>query len=140
MKKLLLLITIALTFSCAKKEDDPKPVNQQQIQQPETDMSDKVKVTVWSNRTPYIYRRKKLHSDWKEDNITTKTAVFYEEYCNCLDGQGIKYIEYAMLATHSLSIVKGDSISIKIEYQGKKAYNLNVVGNTFAITHMIDMK
>ncbi|MEB3151450.1 MAG: hypothetical protein VKL60_20835 [Sphaerospermopsis sp.] len=134
MKKLLLLITIALTFSCVKKENDPKPADQQQIENP-----DMVKVTVWSNRVNYTYRRKKLRSDWKEDLVTSKTAVFYEEYCDCMDGS-LKYTEYAMLATHKLSKVKGDSISILIQYKGKKAYNLNVSGNTFALTKMIDLK
>lgn len=142
MKKLLLIIGIAsITFACSKKEE-VKPSQEPQIQnvpQAQDLNSGMVKVTTWSNRAGYTYKRKPYRKDWIETVVPTKTAVFYEEYCHCIDGS-LKSTEYAMFATHNTSEQKGDSIRITIEYQGKKATNLNLRGLSYAITHLIDMK
>lgn len=137
MKRLLLIIGIAFTFACSKKEDvKPSQANQRTE---EVGNSGMVKVTTWSNRAGYTYKRKPYKKDWIETVVPTKTAVFYEEYCHCIDGS-LKSTEYAMFATHNYSEQKGDSIRITIEYQGKKATNLNLRGLSYAITHLIDMK
>jgi len=142
MKKLLLIIGIAsITFACSKKEEvnptqEPQIQNSPIAQDPNSGM---VKVTTWSNRTGYTYRRKPYRKDWTETVVKTKTAIFYEEYCNCNDG-GILSTEYAMFASHKTSFQKNDSITITIEYKGQKATNLNELGMSFAITHLIDMK
>lgn len=142
MKSLLLIIGIAsIALACSKKEE-VKPIQDPQTQnapQAQDQYSEMVKVTTWSNRIGYTYRRKPYRKDWTETVVKTKTAVFYEEYCHCKD-EGILSTEYAMFASHKTSFQKNDSITITIEYKGRKATNLNERGMSFAITHLIDMK
>lgn len=139
MKRLLLIIGIAcITFACSKKED-VKPAQVSQRTE-EVDNSGMVKVTTWSNRAGYTYKRNQYRKGWKETTVTTKTAVFYEDYCDCEEEGNFNFTEYAMFASHNLSGRRGDSIRITIEYKKLKATNLNVLGTYFAITHMIDMK
>lgn len=144
MKKTLLIASMAvLAYACQKKED-PKPTIDANFRNEETAIIDtnagKVKVTTWSNRAGYTYKRNQYRKGWKETTVTTKTAVFYEDYCDCEEEGNFNFTEYAMFASHNLSGRRGDSIRITIEYKKLKATNLNVLGTYFAITHMIDMK
>jgi hypothetical protein len=151
MKKVLLIIGIAsLAYSCQKKEEQPQPAKVEIIEQkPQPVAIDTtigmVKVTVWSNRKNYIYRRRHIYQKepirirWQEDKVETNTKVFYETYYNKQDGS-LNHLEYALLATHSLSYVKGDSTRITAEYEGKKTTNLSLTGQTFAIIYLEDLK
>ncbi len=151
MKKLLLIIGIAsLAYSCQKKEDEPQPSasaiqEQPQVITPVDTTIGMVKITVWSNRAPYIYRRRHIYQKepirirWQEDSVKTNTKVFYETYYNKQDN-GLNHLEYALLATHSLSYIKGDSTRITAEYEGKKATNLSLSSQTFAIIYLEDLK
>lgn len=152
MKKLLLIIGIAsLAYSCQKKEEQPQPAKVETVEQkPQVHQAidttvGMVKVTVWSNRKNYIYRRRHVYQKdpirirWQEDSIKTNTKVFYETYYNKQD-DGLNHLEYALLASHGTSRIAKDSIRITLDYEGKKATNLNVSGNTFAITHLNELK
>lgn len=67
MKRILFIIGIAsLAYSCQKKEDEPQPAKVETIEQkPQPVAIDTtigmVKVTVWSNRKNYIYRRRHIY-------------------------------------------------------------------------------
>ena len=151
MKKLLLIIGIAsLAYSCQKKEDEPQPAKAETMEQKPQQIAidttiGMVKVTVWSNRKNYIYRRRHIYQKdpirirWQEDSVKTNTKVFYETYYNKQDN-GLNHLEYALLATHSLSYIKGDSTRITAEYEGKKTTNLSLSGQTFAIIYLEDLK
>lgn len=152
MKRLLLIIGIALlAYSCQKKSDYPIPAQPETVEQ-KTQVNQEidttigmVKVTVWSNRKNYIYRRRHIYQKdpikirWQEDSVNTNTEVFYETYYNKQDN-GLNHLEYALLATHGLSYIKGDSTRITAEYEGKKTTNLNLIGQTFAIIYLQDLK
>ena len=140
-KTLLILASAAVLFSCAKKETPAPAEDPQQVQNapaPADPYADMVKVTTWSPRAGYTYRRKPYGKDWTETIVNTKTAVFYEVYCHC--GEEIKNTEYALFASRNVSYIPNDSIRITVEYKGKKATHLNERGTTFAITHFVDMK
>lgn len=141
-KTLLILASAAVLFSCAKKENPTPAEDPQQVQNapapPADPYADMVKVTTWSPRAGYTYRRKPYGKDWTETIVNTKTAVFYEVYCHC--GEEIKNTEYALFASRNVSYIPNDSIRITVEYKGKKATHLNERGTTFAITHFVDMK
>ena len=149
MKRLLFIIGIAsLAYSCQKKEDEPQPIVNSSVEEtpPAIDTTiGMVKVTVWSNRKNYIYRRRHIYQKdpirirWQEDSVKTNTKVFYETYYNKQDN-GLNHLEYALLATHSLSYIKGDSTRITAEYEGKKTTNLSLGGQTFAIIYLEDLK
>jgi hypothetical protein len=150
MKKLLLIIGIAsLAYSCQKKADNPTPAQAETEIRPQPlaigTTIGMVKVTVWSNRKNYIYKRRHITKlspltvAWKVDSVKTNTKVFYETYFKGQD-DGLLHSEYALLASHGTSRVAKDSIRITLDYEGKKATNLNVSGNTFAITHLNELK
>lgn len=165
MKKIFLTVASALLLiACAKKEtvepiapqtsnihsiavEQPKQdTAKPETPTPEIDYSGMVKVTLWSNRVPYYYRRKHIislspfKSVWKEDTIiTTEKVVKYETYSERFDGDLYEY-EYAMLATHYTSWKKGDSTSIQLDYNGKTSYDLSDQNMTFAIGHIEDVK
>ena len=150
MKKLLLIIGIAsLAYSCQKKADNPTPAQAETEIKPQPVAIDTtigmVKVTVWSNRKNFVYKRRHIYKmspltiSWREDSVKTNTKVFYETYYNKQDN-GLNHLEYALLATHSLSYIKGDSTRITAEYEGKKTTNLSLIGQTFAIIYLEDLK
>ncbi len=152
MKRLLFIIGIAsLAYSCQKKEEQPHPAKVEtiepkpQVQQEIDTTIGMVKVTVWSNRKNYIYKRRHIYQKdpirirWQEDSVKTNTKVFYETYYNKEDN-GLNHLEYALLATHSLSYIKGDSTRITAEYEGKKTTNLSLSGQTFAIIYLEDLE
>lgn len=151
MKRILFIIGIAsLAYSCQKKEDEPQPAKVETIEQKPQQIAidttiGMVKVTVWSNRKNYIYIRRHIYQKepirlrWQEDSVKTNTKVFYETYYNKQD-DGLNHLEYALLATHSLSYIKGDSTRITAEYEGKKTTNLSLSGQTFAIIYLEDLK
>lgn len=150
MKKYLIISIFALAFGCQKKEEQPQPSKVETIEQKPQQIAidttiGMVKVTVWSNRKNYIYRRRHIYQKdpirirWQEDSVKTNTKVFYETYYNKQD-DGLNHLEYALLATHSLSYIKGDSTRITAEYEGKKTTNLSLSGQTFAIIYLEDLK
>lgn len=149
MKKVLLVFSIStLAFGCQKKQDNPQPNESQQIIQ-ESSVIDttqgKVKVTVWSNRFPFYYRRRHVYSFtpikilWKVDTIRSNSKVFYEEFYDKEDG-GINHLEYVNQVTHYVSYIKGDSSRITAEYNGKKTTSLNLQGQTFAVVYFKNLR
>jgi photosystem II stability/assembly factor-like uncharacterized protein len=151
MKKLLFIIGIPLlAYSCQKKEEQPQPAKVESFDQKSQSLAidttiGMVKITVWSNRKNYIYRRRHIYQKdpirirWQEDSVKTNTKVFYETYYDKQEGS-LNHLEYALLATHSLSYIKGDSTRITAEYEGKKTTDLNLSGQTFAIIYLEDLK
>jgi photosystem II stability/assembly factor-like uncharacterized protein len=150
MKKLLLIIGIAsLAYSCQKKADNPTTAQAETEIRPQPVAQDTtigmVKVTVWSNRKNFVYKRRHIYKtspltiSWRQDSVKTNSKVFYETYYTGKDGID-SHSEYALLASHGTSRIAKDSIRITLDYEGKKATNLNVSGNTFAITHLNELK
>lgn len=131
MKKILIIIAALFVFACTKKEEDPKPAQQSQE---EVDQHEgMIKITTWSNRKGYYFRRKPYQKDWTETKVNTNTATFYEVYCDCIT-------DYGMMATHMTSYVAKDSLSITVEYKGKKGFKRNLIGTTFAFITFDELK
>lgn len=145
MKKLLLIIGISLlAYSCQKKQDNPTPSQTTPSQEPTTatttTVKPKVKVTTWSNKLPYIYRRLTVTSEtpfiavWKDDTLRTNTGIFYEVMANNQD-----YLETTVQVV-SMPTVTVASISVTAEYLGKKTVKKSETGQTFAVVFLKNVK
>lgn len=145
MKKLLLIIGISsLAYSCQKKQENPTPAETTTTQEQTTattpTVKSNVKVTTWSNKLPYIYRRLTVTSEnpfvavWKDDTVRTNTGIFYEAMVNNQD-----YLETTVQVV-SMPMVTVASVSVTAEYLGKKTVKKSETGQTFAVVFLKNIK
>ncbi len=134
MKKIIPIIALFL-LSCSKKEKTVAPVDPH---------SNEVKITITSNKVPYIYRRSDKFNVWHEDEVTTTTAVFYEIPPASLDSvigmYGNRYSDMIFYASLAKNYTNGDIISIKAEYQGKSVFKESANGLKYASIQLKDLK
>lgn len=138
MKKFAPIIVVFLLFclvSCKQKENAPAPKDIHM---------NEVKITITSNKVPYIYRRSDKYNVWSETECNTNTSVFYEVPPASLDSvigmYGNRYSDMQFYATLAKNYTNGDIISIKAEYQGKSVFKESANGLKFANIQLKDLK
>lgn len=106
----ILAVIICLLASCKKDNVSPVPAPATTTAQvnPHDTM---IKFTLYSNRTPYIWKRE-VKGVWVQDTIKTNNAVVYENWDSAQLGVGY----WATMNTHGLTT---DSLHIMAEYKGK---------------------
>lgn len=128
MKKLILIISIALLFSCGGKDDAPQPARQIPQTTHVLPADSAVMFTLYSKRIPYIWKRV-VNTVWVQDTIKTNHAVRYEPFDT--RNMGIGYF-----ATMNLSGINTDSMSVRIDYNGKSYTNISTKGLSFAFVRL----
>ncbi len=110
MKKLLLVLTITISiYGCVNKDAAPEPVTPAP---PALNPNDTlVKFTLYSKRTPYIWKRM-VNNSWVQDTIKTNSAVRYEPFVTANFGIGY-------WVTMNLAGISTDSLHITGEYRNK---------------------
>lgn len=131
MKKIFIILTILTVFACSKKEDDPQPNFRTTTVAPEDDTT-LIKITMYSNRVPFIYHRQ-VNRKWVDDTIKTNAAVRYEAYD--ILNKGIGY-----WATMNLQGKNTDSLYIQMDYRGKTTHMSSLKGQSAAYVLIDNVK
>lgn len=134
MKNIPIILALVLLLSCNRQENAPSPKDIH---------INEVKITITSNKIPYVYRRSDKYNVWSETECTTNTSVFYEVPPASLDSvigmYGNRYSDMQFYATLAKNYTSGDIISIKAEYQGKSVFKESANGLKFANIQLKDL-